>query len=92
MSLTLSCRLCVLIEKRNERERNPSIAGDNQGEEGFELTKRPPHSASSLHKLSASVLWSSETKKDYSSQIESNSYASFEEEGDTAGRYKGNGE
>jgi hypothetical protein len=30
MSLTLSCRLCVFIEKRKKRERNPTIAGENQ--------------------------------------------------------------
>ena len=55
LSLTLSCRWRMFIEKQKKRERNPTIAGESQGEEGFGLTKRPPHRALSFYKLSASV-------------------------------------
>ena len=34
-------------QRTRKRDRNPTIAGESQGEEGFDLTKRPPKRASS---------------------------------------------
>ena len=59
VSITLSCRLCVIIEKL---ERNPAIAREKRKEtlqsprerKVSDLTNRPPHSATSLHKPNAS--------------------------------------
>jgi hypothetical protein len=57
VSLALSCLLCALIEKQKKREKNlQSLRSDKRWrEEGFDLTKRPPHRATSLHKPNAKL-------------------------------------